>query len=62
MLRVCLQAGDPTPKAPLPGALAPQANTGSAGLGIGLYAFVLLGGVLAFGAYQYLQQQQAKQV
>jgi len=56
------KAGDPTPKAPLPGALAPKANTDSAGLGIGLYAIVLIGGALAYGAYQYLQQQQAKQV
>ncbi|OIW24906.1 putative cytochrome b5 [Coniochaeta ligniaria NRRL 30616] len=56
------KAGDPTRKAPLPGSLAPKANTESAGLGIGLYAVVLIGGALAYGAYQYLQQQQAQQV
>ena len=55
------QAGDPTPKASLPGAIAPKQAEG-AGLGIGLYAIVLIGGALAYGAYQYLQQQQAKQV
>ncbi|KAK3692836.1 putative membrane bound hemo protein [Podospora appendiculata] len=54
-------AGDPKPKAPLPGSLAPAANTSTAGAGIGLYAVVVLGGLLAFGAYQYLQQQQAAQ-
>ncbi|KAJ9151018.1 hypothetical protein NKR19_g5095 [Coniochaeta hoffmannii] len=56
------KAGDPTPKAPLPGAIAPKSQE-SAGLGIGLYAIVLIGGALAYGAYQYLQaQQQTKQV
>lgn len=51
--------GDPTPKAPSVGAVAPQANTGSAtGLGIGLYAIILIGGALGYGAYQYLQQQE----
>jgi len=52
--------GDPTPKAPIPGAVAPAAQTGAAGMGIGLYAIVLIGGLVAFGAYQYMQQQQAQ--
>lgn len=53
-----IQEGDPTPKATLPGAVQP-ANTGDAtGLGIGLYAFVLIGGAAAFFGYQYLQAQQ----
>lgn len=56
----CTQAGDPKPKTPLPGAVAPAANTQSAGLGVGLYAIVLIGGLAAFYAYQYLQQQQAQ--
>ncbi|KAB5583136.1 cytochrome b5-like heme/steroid binding domain-containing protein [Coniochaeta sp. 2T2.1] len=55
------KAGDPSPKAALPGAIAPK-QAESAGLGIGLYAIVLIGGALAYGAYQYLQQQQAQQV
>ncbi len=55
------QAGDPKPKTPLPGAVAPAANTQSAGLGVGLYAIVLIGGLAAYYAYQYLQQQQAGQ-
>ncbi|KAK0742507.1 cytochrome b5-like heme/steroid binding domain-containing protein [Apiosordaria backusii] len=53
--------GDPKPKTPLPGAVSPAANNSSAGLGVGLYAVVLLGGLAAFGAYQYLQQQQNQQ-
>jgi hypothetical protein len=52
------QPGDPKPKAPIPGAVSPQANNDSAGLGVGLYALVLIGGLVAYGAYQYLQQQQ----
>jgi len=51
--------GDPAPKVPAPGAAAP-AQTGAAGMGIGLYAVVLIGGLVAFAAYQYLQQQQAQ--
>ncbi|EAA28313.3 hypothetical protein GE21DRAFT_9129 [Neurospora crassa] len=53
------QAGDPKPKAPLPSSLAPAAQTGTAtGLGIGLYAVLVLGGLAGFAAYQYLQAQQ----
>ncbi|KAK3349393.1 putative membrane bound hemo protein [Lasiosphaeria hispida] len=55
------KAGDPKPKAAVPGAVSPAANTEGAGIGVGLYAVVLIGGLLAFGAYQYLQQQQAAQ-
>ncbi|KAK5661953.1 hypothetical protein OQA88_10063 [Cercophora sp. LCS_1] len=55
------KAGDPKPKTPAPGAVAPAANTQSAGLGVGLYAVVLIGGLVAYYGYQYLQQQQAAQ-
>jgi hypothetical protein len=30
-------------------------------MGTMVYAAVFIGGILAFGAYQYLQSQQAKQ-
>ncbi|KAK4252451.1 putative cytochrome b5 protein [Corynascus novoguineensis] len=53
--------GDPKPKTPLPGAVAPAANNESAGFGVGLYAILLIGGLLGYGAYTYLQQQQAAQ-
>ncbi|OTB09504.1 hypothetical protein M426DRAFT_316047 [Hypoxylon sp. CI-4A] len=52
--------GDPAPKSSQP-SLAPQANTKSAGLGTAAYAIVLIGGLAAFGAYQYLQSQQASE-
>ncbi|KAH8666637.1 putative cytochrome b5 [Xylariales sp. PMI_506] len=53
------QPGDPTPKASQP-SLSPAANTSSAGLGTVAYAVVFIGGLAAFGAYQYLQAQQPK--
>ena len=57
-----MQPGDPKPKAHAPGAVAPSANNESAtGLGIGLYAILLIGGLLGYAGYQYLQQQQAAQ-
>jgi hypothetical protein len=56
------QPGDPKPKTPLPGAVSPAANNDSAtGLGIGVYAILLIGGAIGYFAYQYLQQQQAAQ-
>ncbi|KAL9094892.1 MAG: hypothetical protein Q9165_002841 [Trypethelium subeluteriae] len=52
------QAGDPSPKTPAPGSTTtgtkPKAD---ASAGVGLYAVLLVGGVLAFGAYQYFQSQ-----
>ncbi|KAK0709715.1 putative cytochrome b5, partial [Lasiosphaeria miniovina] len=50
--------GDPKPKSATTGAVAAAGQTQSAGAGVGLYAVVAIGGLLAFGAYQYLQQQQ----
>lgn len=55
------QPGDPSPKASAPGAVSPAASTGQAtGLGIGVYAFLVVGGAVAYFAYQYLQQQEQK--
>ncbi|KAL2174475.1 putative cytochrome b5 [Thermothelomyces heterothallicus CBS 202.75] len=51
--------GDPKPKTPAPGAVAPAANNTTAGFGVGLYAIVLIGGLIGYAAYTYLQQQQA---
>lgn len=40
----------------------PSSSTGDAtGLGIGVYAIVLIGGAAAYFAYNYLQAQQAAQ-
>ncbi|KAK2075118.1 hypothetical protein P8C59_009270 [Phyllachora maydis] len=52
------QPGDPSPKTAT-SVVAPQAQVNNAGLGVGLYAVVLIGGLVAFGAYQYMQQQAA---
>ncbi|KAL2115857.1 hypothetical protein VTJ04DRAFT_10112 [Mycothermus thermophilus] len=52
--------GDPKPKTPAPGAVAPPANTSAAGFGTALYAILLIGGLLGYFGYQYLQQQQAQ--
>ncbi|KAK6207083.1 F-actin-capping protein subunit alpha [Pestalotiopsis sp. IQ-011] len=54
------QPGDPSHTANKP-SLSPTANTDSAGLGTIAYAVVFIGGLAAFGAYQYLQTQQDKQ-
>ncbi|TDZ33965.1 putative cytochrome b5 [Colletotrichum spinosum] len=51
------QAGDPAPKKQAP-ASSSASSTESPGFGIGLYAVLLVGGVLAYVAYQYQQQQQ----
>ncbi|WQF83751.1 Putative cytochrome b5-like heme/steroid binding domain, cytochrome b5, heme-binding protein [Colletotrichum destructivum] len=51
------QPGDPAPKKQTPVASS-ASTTESAGFGIGLYAVLLIGGVLAYVAYQYQQQQQ----
>lgn len=51
------QEGDPAPKSHAPAASTSTTPQDSTGLGVGLYALVLLGGALAFGAYKYLQMQ-----
>jgi len=55
------QPGDPAPKQAYPPAGASSSSSGgAAGLGVGLYAFVLIGGALAFGAYKYLEANKDK--
>ncbi|KAH8601135.1 cytochrome b5-like heme/steroid binding domain-containing protein [Bisporella sp. PMI_857] len=54
-------SGDPAPKVAQAPA-TPSRESSPAGLGIGLYAIILVGGALAFGAYQYLQGSQNKGV
>ncbi|KAF2494488.1 cytochrome b5 [Lophium mytilinum] len=49
------QEGDPKPKSYEPGSTA---SADSSGLGVGVYALILIGGALAYGAYQYLQTKQ----
>jgi len=51
--------GDPAPKTQ---SYPPKPSDGSSadatGFGIGVYALILIGGALAFGAYKYLQANQ----
>ncbi|KAK3673940.1 hypothetical protein LTR78_006142 [Recurvomyces mirabilis] len=54
------EAGDPAPKTSTTSSSAPKSSTDAAGLGIGVYAIVLVGAALAFFAYQYLQSNQQK--
>ncbi|OHE90505.1 cytochrome b5 [Colletotrichum orchidophilum] len=51
------QPGDPAPKKQV-AASSSSSSSESTGFGIGLYAVLLVGGVLAYVAYQYQQQQQ----
>ncbi|KAI9846373.1 MAG: hypothetical protein M1830_007455 [Pleopsidium flavum] len=53
--------GDPAPKASAPQtSTSTSTQSSAAGLGIGLYAIILVGGALAFGAYKYLQAKSEK--
>lgn len=56
---VSVQAGDPKPKVTQATTTTASAQA-SSGSGVGLYAIVLFGGALAFGAYKYLQSQEGK--
>ncbi|QRD07310.1 hypothetical protein JI435_124980 [Parastagonospora nodorum SN15] len=55
------QEGDPKPKSYSAPAASAQTSDG-ASTGVGLYAIILLGGALAFGAYKYLQGQSQQEV
>ncbi|KAF9888180.1 hypothetical protein FE257_009175 [Aspergillus nanangensis] len=48
--------GDPAPPSGNHGASSSSSSSGSSGgLGVGLYTILLIGGAIAYGAYQYLQ-------
>ncbi|CZR52040.1 probable cytochrome b5 [Phialocephala subalpina] len=51
------QPGDPAPKVAQT-TTATSTSSGNTGMGTGLYAIILLGGALAFGAYKYTQSQE----
>lgn len=44
----------------MPSGLTAADQQSSGGLGVGLYAVVILGGLIAYGAYTYMQQQQVQ--
>ena len=55
-----MQPGDPAPSSH--GATpSGSGSSDSSGLGIGLYAAILVGGAIAYYAYQYLQNAEAQQ-
>ncbi|OCL12331.1 cytochrome b5 [Glonium stellatum] len=51
--------GDPAPKTYTPSNTS--MGTDNAGMGVGVYAILLIGGLLAFGAYKYMQANQESQ-
>ncbi|KXG48280.1 Cytochrome b5 [Penicillium griseofulvum] len=51
--------GDPTPKPKVTASV--DSSSSASGFGVGLYAVILIGGAIAYGAYNYLQAQQAQQ-
>jgi len=54
-------AGDPAPKTGTGNTTTATSSTSqAAGIGIGVYAAILVGGAIAFGAYKYLQTQEGK--
>ena len=54
------QPGDPAPRAKATPSSSASSPSSSAGFGVGLYAVILIGGAIAYGAYNYLQAQQQK--
>ncbi|KXT07300.1 hypothetical protein AC578_467 [Pseudocercospora eumusae] len=55
------QAGDPVPKSATQQVADARKNTtSSGGLGVGVYAVVVVGAAVAYFAYNYLQQSQNK--
>lgn len=54
--------GDPVPKTATSNKATAGAggSSGSGGFGVATYTVLLVGGLIAFGAYQYLQSQDKK--
>ncbi|KAJ5225895.1 cytochrome b5 [Penicillium chermesinum] len=51
--------GDPAPKSHAAPASSASGSSSSGGFGVGLYAVILIGGAIAYGAYNYMQAQQS---
>eukprot|EP00918_Siedleckia_nematoides_P062679 GHVU01136628.1.p1 GENE.GHVU01136628.1~~GHVU01136628.1.p1 ORF type:complete len:155 (+),score=25.26 GHVU01136628.1:60-467(+) len=51
--------GDPAPKVAQTTSTS-STSSSNTGMGVGLYAVILIGGAAAFGAYKYMQSQQAQ--
>ncbi|KAJ5928963.1 cytochrome b5 [Penicillium verhagenii] len=53
--------GDPAPKAQASTSSGSSPSSSSGGFGVGLYAFILVGGAIAYGVYNYLEAQKQQQ-
>ncbi|KAB8072234.1 cytochrome b5-like heme/steroid binding domain-containing protein [Aspergillus leporis] len=54
--------GDPAPRSHAQtSSTNSSSSNGSSGLGVGLYVFLLIGGAVAYGAYQYLNAAAANE-
>ncbi|KAJ5984098.1 cytochrome b5 [Penicillium waksmanii] len=53
--------GDPAPKSHGATSSSSATTASSGGFGVGLYAIILIGGAIAYGAYNYLEAQKAQQ-
>lgn len=56
------QDGDPKPNAHTAPVTSMNNKSDSAGMGVGMYAVVLVGAVLAFVGYQYLSTKNTTQI
>lgn len=54
------EAGDPAPKAAATDKISAGPGGKDTGLGVGLYAIVLAGGLAAYFAYSFLQSKDSK--
>ncbi|EON69283.1 cytochrome b5 [Coniosporium apollinis CBS 100218] len=54
--------GDPAPSSSAQPTATKTAGPDAAGLGVGIYAIILVGGALAFAAYKYLQAKSDSSV
>jgi len=52
--------GDPKPASQPTASVGSSSSGGSAGMGVGLYALVLVGGALAFAGYKYMEANKDK--
>ncbi|KAL4895063.1 cytochrome b5-like heme/steroid binding domain-containing protein [Aspergillus ambiguus] len=52
--------GDPAPPASHSASSSAPSSSSSGGFGVGLYSVLLVGGLIAYGAYQYLQNAQGE--
>ncbi|KAL9052357.1 MAG: hypothetical protein Q9162_005449 [Coniocarpon cinnabarinum] len=55
-----LQPGDPEPRKPAAAPSSSSSSASSGGFGVGLYALLVVGAAVAYGAYSYMNANQEK--